>query len=248
MWRSFFILALLTSSAFAQEELTAYEALRVVGTQFNRAAMQRIVSVTGSDGASQPARWRILISDRRAPGGVREFEVAHGRIVSQTTPAREGKGAAGATINTAKLNLDSSGAFNVASHAADQSHLNFSYASYVLRTNERGIPVWIVTLQDENHNSLGTIYIGANKGTVTRVEGMYRGANMAQVEEARGNRHVRASDEEPTYDSSDSENSDDGDENVVKAEIKRRFRQTRRDAERIFERVGESFDSFFNRG
>ena len=68
MWRLPLILTLIASSALAQEEPTAYEALRVVGTQFNRAAIRRVLSVTGVDGAPQPATWKVMIADRNAPG------------------------------------------------------------------------------------------------------------------------------------------------------------------------------------
>ena len=127
MWRLPLILALTASSALAQEEPTAYEALRVVGTQFNRAAIRRVLSVTGVDGDPQPATWKVMIADRNAPGGVREFEVTGGRIVADRTPARNVVGTTeGATIDTSQLNLDSSGAFTVASYTADKSHTNFS--------------------------------------------------------------------------------------------------------------------------
>jgi hypothetical protein len=245
MWRLPLIVALTVSSAVAQDQPTAYEALRVVGTQFNRAAMRRVLSVTGVDGDPQPTTWKVMIADRNAPGGVREFEVADGRIVSNRTPTRDVVGTTeGATIDTSKLNLDSSGAFTVASYTADKAHTNFSYASYTLRTNDRGIPVWIITLQNEARRPLGTIHIGANKGNVVRVEGMYRGADMAQVQEdqagpAAGDDNDRGNDS--------SEEDGDGDENVVKAEIKRMFHRTKRDAQRMFGRVRRSFDQFFNR-
>ena len=235
-------LLLTAASAFAQDQPTAYEALRVVGTQFNRAAIRRILSVTGVDGDPQPATWKVMIADRNAPGGVRELEVANGRIVSDQTPTRNVVGTTeGATIDTSKLNLDSSGAFTVASYTADKSHTNFSFASYTLRTNDRGVPVWIVTLQNEARRPLGTIHIGANKGNVTRVEGMYHGANMAQVEEDQAG-PAPGGDDEAGNDLSDEDG--DADENVVKAEIKRMFRVTKRDAQRMFHRVQRSFESF----
>jgi hypothetical protein len=50
---------------------------------------------------------------------------------------------------------------------------------------------------------------------------------------------------------SDDENTevseDEGDENIVKTEIKRMFRRTKRDALRMFERVRRPFDDFINR-
>jgi hypothetical protein len=247
MLRSMLAVIFLATSAFAQEQPTAYEALKVVGTQFNRAAMKRVLSVTGTEGDPQPETWRVTIADRNAPGGVREFEVAGGRIVANRTPTRDVVGTTeGAVIDTAKLNLDSSGAFAVANYTADKSHTNFASVSYTLRTNDRGIPVWIVTLQDEARRPLGTIHIGANKGNVTRVEGMYKGANMAQVEEDRTAR-TRRGDEDVTTDGVEEEDPDASDENVVSAEVKRLFRHTKRDAQRLFHRVNRSFDRFFYR-
>jgi hypothetical protein len=250
MWRIFFGLLLFASAAQAQEQATAYDALLVVGNQFSRAALNRVVSLSGVDGDPQPARWHIVIADRQAPGGVREFEVGDGRIIANRTPER---GAAetgeGATIRTAQLNLDSSGAFTVASHTADQSHVNFDYVSYTLRTNERGLPMWMVTIQDQARQPLGTIHISANRGNVTRVEGMYHGRNMAQAEQdpvvqAGGDEEYAGSDVDLE---DEAEPEDDGDVNVVKAEIKRMFRRTKHDAQRLFHRVRRSFDDFVDR-
>jgi len=252
MWRLPLLLFFIASPVLAQEQETAYEALRVVGTQFNRAAMNRVISVTGVDGDPQPTKWKILIADRNAPGGVRELQVANGRIVANRAPSRTIVGSTeGATISTSRLNLDSSGAFSVASHTADKSHTNFSLVSYTLRTNDRGQPVWIVTLQDEARRPHGTIHINANKGNVTRVEGMYRGANMADVQEDRGDPGSRE-------ESRSGNESDDGDiyevdedeegENALKRGIKQMFRRTKRDAENMFERVRRPFEDFFNRG
>ncbi len=244
MCRLLFVLALITaSSAFAQRQATAYEALRVVGTQFNRAAIRRVISVTGDDGDPQPVTWRVLIADRSVRAGVRELQVANSRIVADRTPTESVN--THATIETAKLNLDSSGAFTVASYTADKSHTNFDRVSYTLRTNQRGVPTWTVTLQDHSRHPLGTIYIGANRGNVTRVEGLYRGADMAQVEQdpvpSRGNDEgMRSEDVLPDEET-------DRDENIVKARIKQMFRRTKRDAEQMFQRVTRSFDRYFYR-
>jgi len=76
--------------------------------------------------------------------------------------------AEGATINIGRLNLDSSGAFAVASRTAEASHTQFSTADYTLRTDERGEPIWIVTLLGRSSRPVGTIYIGATHGTVEK--------------------------------------------------------------------------------
>jgi hypothetical protein len=237
MWKSFMLVLLAVTPAVAQEAATAYEALRTVGTKLNRDAVNHIISVTGVDGNPQPETWKVLLDDARAPGGVRELEVSNGRIVSERTPVRSVVGTAeGATIATARLNLDSSGAYTVASHTAERSHTAFATVNYTLRTDERSNPIWIVTLQNRANKPVGTIYIGANQGTVTRTEGMFSGTTMDQV--------ATNEDEDRVQD----ENTDeDNDENFVKRRIKRMFYHARDDARRMFGKVRRSFVDFFNR-
>ena len=237
MWKLLPALLLLAAPALAQENPSAYEALRVIGTQLNRDLVTRVISVTGTDGDPQPRTWKILVADRRAPNRVREIIVEGDQIVSQRDPNRSVAGSTeGATINTARLNLDSTGAYTVASHTAETSHVTFTFVSYTLRTDERGNPVWIVTLEDRSRKPLGTIHIKANDGRVTRVEGMYQGRNMDQVEDERDRVQKSGTDE-----------NEDPDENIVKRKIKKLFSKTRDDARRMFERVRRSFSDFFNR-
>ncbi len=263
MWRPLLLVFLSASVAFAAQQSTAYEALRVVGTQLDRSLVSRVISVTGSDGDPQPVTWRVVVADRNSASGVREIEVANGRVVAQSASRQATAGsAAGAAIKTARLNLDSSGAFSVASYTADKSHANFAFASYVLQNNDRGEPVWMVTLQDENRRPIGTIHIGANRGNVTRVEGLYRGQNMEQAQQdapvrarrddRQGDR-VGREDEEVGGDNANysrdpaADQEDDGDENIVKRQLKQMFRRSKQDAQRMFGRVRRSFEDFFYR-
>src|SRR6516225_4189659 len=179
MWKTAAALVLLVAPALAQERLTAYDALRVVGAHINRDAVNHVISVTGVKGNPQPETWKVLLDDR-AHGGIREISVRNGQIASERPSSMVGS-AEGATINTSRLNLDSSGAFQVASHIADKSGTRFDSASYTLRTDQHGDPVWIVTLHAVNGQPVGTIHIGANRGNVTRTEGMFAGATMQDV-------------------------------------------------------------------
>ncbi len=234
MWKYLLASFLLATTALAQENPSAYEALRVIGTQLNRDMVSRVISVTGVDGDPQPRGWKVLVADRGAAGGVREIIVEDNRVVSQRVPNRSVVGSSeGNTINTAKLNLDSTGAYSVAAHTADTSHVTFSFTSYTLRTDERGNPTWIVTLEDRSRKPLGTIHIRANDGRVTRVEGMYQGRNMEQVE-----------DDSQPVDDQNADSGDDPEDNVVKRNIKRLFRKTKEDSTRIFNKVRRSFADF----
>ena len=121
MWKSFIALLFAITPAIAQENATAYEALRVVGAHLGRAAVNHVISVNGVDGNPQPETWKVLLEDSRAAAGVREVEIANGRIVAERTPVRSVAGSTeGAVIKTSRLNLDSSGAYTVASHTADK--------------------------------------------------------------------------------------------------------------------------------
>ncbi len=238
MWKLLIMFLLLATPAFAQERPTAYEALRTVGTKLNRDYVNHVIAVTGMDGNPQPETWKILLDDPKARGGVREVEVGNGRIVSERTPLRAAvESSLGPVIDTAKLNLDSSGAYTVAQQTAASSHVTFT-ADYTLRVDDRGNPVWQIALRRQGGEPAGTISIGANHGTITRTEGLFSG----------GDRTASIDQQQPDQEQSedvDKDDDDDGDTNVVKLRIKRAFHQVRDDVKRSFFKVRRSFVDFF---
>ena len=234
MWKLFSPLLFIAATLSAQEQGTAYDALRVLGQEAGRDAVNRVISIVGIDGAPQPEKWKLLVADQGARGGVREIEIGDGRIISERAP-REGVigSSESATINTARLNLDSTGAYAVASHTADKSGTPFATVSYTLRSAERGDPVWIVTLRDEARWPVGTIYVGANRGNVTRTEGLFAGATMQDVvttprEVETGERGVR------------------GILSTTKSSISHGFYVAQHEARDMFERVKRSFADFMD--
>jgi hypothetical protein len=229
MLRWFVVLLLSATPALAQERATAYEALRVVGDELGRGALSRVVSITGVKGDPQPEKWKIVLENPDGRG-VREVEVADGRMDSEGRLGRSVAGSTeGAMIDTSQLNLDSSGAYEVARHTADLSHASFATVDYILRTDERGEPVWIVTLLNRSSRPVGAIHIGAVRGTVKRTEGMFAGATMEDVEN--------------DYDSEEGHGPFSG----VKRQIKHAFHRTQEEARGMFERVRRSFSDFINR-
>jgi len=229
MWRVCVALLVLATPVWAQSNATAYEALRVVGKDFGRGALSRMISITGRKGDPQPEKWKIVLEDPDGRG-VRELQIADGKIDSDERPDRDVAGSAeGATIDVSRLNLDSSGAYAVASHTAEASHTRFATADYTLRTDERGEPIWIVTLRNRSSRPVGTIYIGATGGTVKRTEGMFAGATMEDVEN--------------DYDTDE----ESGPFSGVKRQIKHAFHRTQDEARGVFERVKRSFSDFINR-
>ena len=222
-------LLLLATPVFAEENATAYEALRVLGSQSGRDALHQIVSIRGTKGDPQPAKWKIVVEDPQG-GGVRELEIADGRIDSDNEADRHVAGSTeGAMIDVSRLNLDSNGAYAVASHTAEASHTSFATADYTLRTDERGEPMWIVTLRNRSSRPIGTIYIGGTRGTVRRTEGMFAGATMEDVEGDYDQGRVT------------------GVIKSAKRSIKHGFNRAQEEARGMFERVKRSFTDFINR-
>jgi hypothetical protein len=229
MWRVWVGLLLLATPVWAEENVTAYEALRVVGSELGRDALHQIVSIRGTKGDPQPEKWRIVVQDPQG-GGEREVQVAEGKIDSDGGADRDLAGSAeGAMIDVSQLNLDSSGAYAVASHTAEASHTSFTTADYTLRTDERGEPMWIVTLRNRSSRPVGTIYIGATRGNVMRTEGMFAGATMEDVE--------------GDYDQEEGT----GPFRSAKRSIKHSFNRAQEEARGMFDKVRRSFSDFINR-
>ena len=241
MWKTLGVLLLLAAPALGQERPTAYEALRTVGTQLNRDYVNHIISVAGTDGRSQPETWKVLIDDPKAGGGVREVEVSNGRIISERTPLRASvESSLGPTIDTSRLNLDSSGAYALAQQTANGSHVAFNSADYTLRADDHGNPIWKVTLVRQEGEIAGSIFIGANHGTVTRTEGLFAGG---ENEQPAIDQESENPDREPAEEGNEDDDSDEG--NIVERRIKHTFYKVRDDVKGTFEKVRRSFIDFF---
>jgi hypothetical protein len=235
MWKWMAALSLLlVSRVFSQDSGTAYEALRVVSNQLGRASVNHVISVTGENGDPQPATWRVLLEAPSGQSGVREVTVKAGRVASDHAPSRQVAGSReGATIKPSHLNLDSSGAYAVAFHTADKSGTQFSTVNYTLRTDERGEPVWVVTLFAQDRAPVGTIFIGANRGTVTRTEGMFGGTTMRDVQT-----------DQPADNTDDGGNSQGGIVSNTKARFRASFRHAQDNAREMFNHWRRSFADF----
>jgi hypothetical protein len=251
------VLLFLSATALAQEGGTAYEALRTISGKLGRPALNHVISITGVDGDPQPQTWTVLLEDSRSPTGTREIQVTQGRVQSDRTPQRAVIGSArNATLKTSRLNLDSSGAFAVASRTADRSAMHFASANYTLRTDERGDPVWIVTLFSPSQKPVGTIHINSNRGNVVRTEGMFAGTTMEDVQtdtvaqnEPRPREHIRERNRDQNGDADDN---DDGDDNNgplrgVRQTVRGAFVRTQEEARGMFDRVRRSFTDFIDR-
>ena len=149
---------------------TAYEALQVIRGSRGDSVLNQLIEVRGESGQPQPQSWTILMNDSTARGGIREFVVANGKIVSERTPVRGYAGHATLpSLNFSRLNLDSDGAFKIANEQSVKAKVGFDSVDYTLRTNDNtGAPLWVLRLFDYMGAPVGSIQVSAEDGKVLR--------------------------------------------------------------------------------
>jgi hypothetical protein len=146
-------------------QVTAYAALRTVGTSRGEKVLRQLLAVSGEGSNSQPMRWRIWIDDPAARGGVRELEVSGNQITSERTPVKS-EWAGGKDMDLAHLNLDSDGVYQVATQEAKAKGIQFSKVQFQLAADrETGKPGWTVQMADGKDQRVGAMKINADSGT-----------------------------------------------------------------------------------
>lgn len=162
---------LLLDARHATAQETAYAAMRTVG-QSRQDALARILEIRGTQGATQPLVWKITVADPAARGGLREFEVSGGAILSERAPTRStSDNTPDIPIDPAQLNMDSDAAFLAAHKAAKDMQVGFDSANYTLRSgNPRGLPVWTVELVDWDGTLDAVVAVAASDGRILRAE------------------------------------------------------------------------------
>ena len=147
-------------------QVTAYAALRTVGSSRGEKVLSQLLAVSGEGSGAQPSRWRIWIDDPSARGGVRELEVSGNQITSERTPVKS-EWAGGKDMDLAHLNLDSDGAYQVATQEAKNKGIELSKVQFLLAVDrETGKPGWTVQMADARDQRVGAIKINADSGTI----------------------------------------------------------------------------------
>jgi hypothetical protein len=160
----FVLLAQLAGARALAAEDTAYTALRAIGKQNGKDALNHVVEVRGRAGAPSPEVWKITLDDSTARGGVREFEVQHGRIIADRSPLGH---LLSPPMSFTNLNLDSDGVFTIANEEATKAGIAFDHADYALKAGAHNAPpVWTVDLFDGRNGRVATFGIAADNGAL----------------------------------------------------------------------------------
>jgi hypothetical protein len=147
-------------------QVTAYAALRTVGSSRGEKVLSQVLAISGEGSGAQPNHWKVWIDDPAARGGVRELEVSGNQITSERTPVKS-EWAGGKDMDLAHLNLDSDGAYQVATQEARAKGTEFSKVQFQLAADrETGKPGWTVQMADAKDQRVGTIKVNADSGTI----------------------------------------------------------------------------------
>ncbi len=147
-------------------QVTAYAALRTVGSIRGEKVLKQVLAISGEGSGAQPTHWKVWIDDPGARGGVRELEVSGDQITSERTPVKS-EWAGGKDMDLAHLNLDSDGAYQVATQEAKTKGLEFSKVQFQLAADrETGKPGWTVQMADAKDQRVGAIKVNADSGTI----------------------------------------------------------------------------------
>jgi hypothetical protein len=190
------ILLALAGTAAAQD--SAYKALRLLASERGRPLLNKVIEVVGSHGTPQPVKWKVTVDDPLARGGVREFEISGGKIVSERAPVRLYVGAgAPELIDFSRLNLDSTGAFDLANKEAVREQAGFDSVDYALRPDEdTGTPTWALHLVSSSGREV-TLFIAADTGRIVRTTGMRGGPSREQRPDIADRPQPRSGEPEP---------------------------------------------------
>lgn len=145
-------------------QLSAYDALKIVGAEKGSTLLSNLVEIRGVDATPQPLRWTLSFKDDTARGGIREFVVAAKGIIAERAPLRPSTGFGG-VMAASGLQLNSTGAFDAANREATKKQLGFSTLNYRLE-NKNGAPVWLVELYDVGGSNVGSVEFSAKDGTI----------------------------------------------------------------------------------
>jgi hypothetical protein len=147
-------------------QVTAYAALRTVGSSRGEKVLSQVLAISGEGSGAQPNRWNVWIDDAAARGGVRELEVSGNQITSERTPVKS-EWAGGKDMDLAHLNLDSDGAYQVATQEARTKGIEFSKVQFQLAADrDTGKPGWTVQMADAKDQRVGAIKVNADSGTI----------------------------------------------------------------------------------
>ena len=160
-------LAALLATGFAAGT-TALDAIKLLPKE-HRA---RIARIEARDGAPEPERWYILVQDRAAENGLKEFVVADGAVVAERGVSQFAESLAVDQVFGDSVRFDSDRAAQIAQQYAQLNDVTAATIAYQLRKDgATGVPMWRLTCFNAIGREVGSLTITATKGAVISHQG-----------------------------------------------------------------------------
>ena len=160
-------LAGLISSGLAAGS-TALDALKLLPKE----QRGRVARIEARDGAPEPERWHILVSDPAAENGLKEFVVADGVIVAERGISQFAESLTPAQVLGDGVRFNSDRAAQIAQQFAQVNGVTVATIAYQLRKDgPTAIPMWRLTCFDAIGREIGSLTVTATKGWVISHQG-----------------------------------------------------------------------------
>jgi len=154
----------LSSVAFAEDTKGALANLHAVPSEYRNG----IIKLSADDCDPNPDIWYVTAKSGSKKGGIREFELASGQVVSSKASLglRE-LVSSNKPIDLAKIQFDSRDAFDLAQHYARANNKVIASVSFALtQQGASSVPVWYVWCYGPNEKYFGQLQLLATDGTV----------------------------------------------------------------------------------
>jgi hypothetical protein len=152
------------SPVFAEDAKGALANLRAVPAEFQNG----ILKLSADNCDPNPDIWYVSAKSDLKKGGVQNFELAAGQVVSSKSSLglREALGS-NKPIDLAKIQFDSRDAFDLAQRYARANHKTIDSVSLVLsQQGSAAVPLWSVWCYGPNGKYFGELQLLATDGTV----------------------------------------------------------------------------------
>ena len=147
---------------------TALDAVKLLPKEMRA----RIARIEARDGAPEPERWYILVQDRAAENGLKEFVVADGAIVAERGISQFAERLAPEQMLGDGVRFDSDRAAQIAQQYAQLNDVTAATIAYQLRRDgTAAVPMWRLTCFNAIGREVGSLTITATKGAVISHQG-----------------------------------------------------------------------------
>ena len=147
---------------------TALDAVKLLPKEMRA----RIARIEARDGSPEPERWYILVQDRAAENGLKEFVVADGAIVAERGISQFAERLAPEQMLGDGVRFDSDRAAQIAQQYAQLNDVTAATIAYQLRRDgTAAVPMWRLTCFNAIGREVGSLTITATKGAVISHQG-----------------------------------------------------------------------------